>query len=183
MEGRPGGRRRLMRVWRACILLGLLVPALARADASVAAGGNTVDGSTFARGWTRACAAFARQDPCELRADLDGDGQAERVVKVRARRGGEAGLAVLWRSGRVSILGAGLGRRERTIDLDAAGDDQGGWRDGTRDLRDLTHGSVAPARRSSGPGRSREGLQLDGGDAAEAYYLVDGGWVAVILGF
>jgi hypothetical protein len=165
------------------LTLGLvLIPALARADASVG-GAASLDRAAFARGYVRACDAFARRDPCELRADLDGDGRPERVVKVRARRGGAAGLAVLWRSGAVTVLAAGRAARVRTFDRDADGNGEAGERDGERDLTGLTRWKVARADRMAYPGTRRDGIQLDGGDAAEVYYLVDGAWLAVILGF
>ncbi len=139
---------------------------------------------------------------CELRADLDGDGSIDRVVDVEARASQQAGLAVFWGSGAVSVLGAGVPSRQLTLDIERrerSSHVDAAWRATELDHVGLSSASVValvpgghgfqPSKGAkdedivAAPGAVGAGLRLDGGDAAEILYWAGTEWRVVLLGF
>jgi hypothetical protein len=152
------------------------------------------DRSAWQTGYRKDCKALAAS-PCELTGDLDGDGVPEHVVQTRSERSKHAGIAVLWGSGAVSIIGAGTPSRQlRTeVFIDSVALE---WSAVEDDLSFVTRWAVvqrsADGFVARGPGAERSlpapmatgaGIWLDGGDAAEVLYWDGTQWRRLVVGF
>jgi hypothetical protein len=151
------------------------------------------DRAAWQAAYRKDCKAFAAS-PCELTGDLDGNGKPERIVEMRARRSKQAGIAVLWDRGDVSIIGAGTPSRQLGTDVHLDGVELS-WSEVESDLSFLMHWKLVQ-RRDDGfvarvmtsdrtlpaPGATGAGIWLDGGDAAEVLYWDGARWRRLIVG-
>jgi hypothetical protein len=152
-----------------------------------------VDARAFAAGWRKHCGGFARKDPCEAKIDIDGDGKAEKVVRVRERRGSRDGIGVVWADGSVSVLGAGAVVRTLMTDIHMDGVDEswGAFEESMTGLFACRRIARNGDGFGGGPKRdpfpaispTGDGIMLDGGDAAEIVYWDGKQWRQLILGF
>jgi hypothetical protein len=173
---------------------GLVAP---EPDATLAALPTDVrlpDLATWQTSYRKDCKALIAS-PCELTGDLDGDGVAERIVEIRSKRSQHAGLAVLWGTGDVSIIGASTPSRQLRTDVYVDGVELE-WSAVEDDLSFLTRWGIVQrsadgffalhpnAERSlPAPAATGAGLWLDGGDAAEVLYWDGAGWRRLVVGF
>lgn len=174
---------------------GLVAP---QPDASIAALPTDVrllDRAAWQADYRKDCKALAAS-PCELTGDLDGDGMPEQIVQTRAKRSKRAGLAVLWGSGAVSIIGAGTPSRQLRTDVYVDGVELE-WNAVEDDLSFVTRWAlvqrradgfvalVGPAGERSlpAPAATGAGVWLDGGDAAEVLYWDGTAWRRLVVGF
>lgn len=67
--------------------------------------------------WEVACDAFAGE-PCTLRGDFDGDGRIDEALKIRETTTKDAGIAVEWADGPVSVIVADCGIAVIDVDFD-----------------------------------------------------------------
>ncbi|MFO0636656.1 MAG: hypothetical protein U0168_27810 [Nannocystaceae bacterium] len=146
----------------------------------------------------RDCSAFAAR-PCELVADFDADGKADRAVKLRERGGARRGIAIRWGSGGVSILGAGVATRQLHTDVHLEGVDLS-WSAVEPDFDFIARWRVVPRspsgffragpRRAVGggdespaPEATGDGILIDSGDVAEVIYWDGVRWRVLVLGY
>jgi hypothetical protein len=182
---------------------GTVVPAPEPELAALPTDVRLPDPAAWQRSHGKDCKALAAS-PCELVADLDGDGVSDRVVQTRAKASKRAGIAVLWGSGGVSIIGAGTPSRLLRTDVYVGGMELA-WIPVEDDLAFVTRwmivprsadGFIAPASTAPrppdgtaadhslpAPAATGAGVWLDGGDAAEVLYWDGTAWRRLIVGF
>jgi hypothetical protein len=175
-------------------LPGLVVPDPDPTLAALPSDVRLPDRAAWQADYRKDCEALAAS-PCELTGDLDRDGVPEQIVEIRSERTGQAGLAVLWGSGAVSIVGAGTPSRQLRTEVYADGVDLE-WSAVEDDLSFVMRWGIAP-RKADGfaaPDRASErsfpapaatgaGVWLDGGDAAEVLYWDGSAWRRLVVGF
>jgi hypothetical protein len=173
---------------------GLVAPEPDAALAALPTDVRLLDRAAWEADYRKDCKALAAS-PCALAGDLDGDGVPEQIVQTRAKRSKHAGLAVLWGSGAVSIIGAGAPSRQLRTDVFVDGVELE-WSAVEDDLSFVTHwalvqrradGFVAlgpvPERSLPAPAATGAGVWLDGGDAAEVLYWDGAAWRRLVVGF
>ncbi|MEZ4450248.1 MAG: hypothetical protein R3B09_12295 [Nannocystaceae bacterium] len=137
-----------------------------------------------------------RSIPCERRGDLDDDGKSDAIVRVKARRSGAIGLAVLWGRGGVELLGGGrqaqwtvLGDEGANVEaIPASMGFLARWElvpaDGPRGKRrGFLHEVLGRAHKFKAAKVQGEGILVDGGDAAAIAYWDGAGWRLLELGY
>jgi hypothetical protein len=173
---------------------GLVAPEPDAALAALSTDVRLADRTTWQQAYRKDCKALAAS-PCELTGDLDGNGMPEQIVEVRSKASRHTGIAVLWDSGGVSIIGADTPSRQLRTDVYVDGVELE-WSAVEDDLSFVTHWKIVQ-RRADGfvarvletertlpaPGATGAGIWLDGGDAAEVLYWDGTAWRRLVVGF
>ncbi len=163
--------------------------------------------AAWGRAYRKHCGAL-RARPCELVADLDGDGKTDRVMQIRERGGARAGIAIAWGTRGVSTIAAGASSRTLRVEVFEDHTEQS-WNATDDDLEevlrwaivprtadgfDITRfaphtpptraGAKRPPRRivsTPAPSATGAGIWVAGGDAAQILYWDGTGWRQLIM--